>query len=85
MKERNMNKFDIILSKVQDIVTLTVDDKDIRGDTNLVEIGMDSIAFITLIGELEDCFGVEFPEDKLVIENSSTISKIIETLDFLGV
>lgn len=79
------NKFVTMLELVKKTMILTVDESEISENTELVEIGMDSISFITLIAEIEDYYEIEFPEDKLIIENSSTIAKLIGTLDYLGV
>lgn len=85
MIEKDNNKFDSILKLVKKTIILTVDESEINEHTELTEIGMDSIAFISLISEIEDFYEIEFPEDKLIISNSSTIAKLIETLDYLGI
>ena len=46
-------------------------------DTNLQNIGMDSIKFIKLIVEIEGEFDIEYPDDKLLITESGTLNKII--------
>jgi len=79
------NKFETVMELVKKTMVLTVDESEINENTELVDIGMDSISFITLIAEIEDYYEVEFPEDKLIIENSSTIAKLIDTLDYLGI
>lgn len=83
--EKRDERFEEILELAKKIISLTVDESEINENTELVEVGMDSIAFITLIAEIEDYYEVEFPEENLIIENSSTIAKLINTLDFLGV
>lgn len=83
--EKKNNKFETVMELVKKTIVLTVDESEINKNTELVEIGMDSISFITLIAEIEDYYEVEFPEDKLIIENSSTIAKLIDTLDYLGI
>lgn len=84
MKKRD-ERFEVILELAKKMIPLTIDESEINENTELVEIGMDSIAFIALIAEIEDYYEVEFPEEKLIIKNSSTIAKIINTLDFLGI
>lgn len=83
--EKNNKKYEVILGLVKKTIALTVDESEINENTELVEVGMDSISFITLIAEIEDFYEVEFSEDKLIIENSSTIAKLVDTLEFLGV
>lgn len=80
-----MSKQEVVIEKIEKIIKLTIPIEELKLDINLPELGMDSISFITLISELEDYYEVEFPEDKLIIENSSTIAQLIETLDELGV
>lgn len=84
MSNRN-EKYCELLELVKKTISLTCDESKITENTDLVEIGMDSIAFVTLVAEIEDYYEVEFPEDNLIIENSSTIAKLIDTLEYLGV
>lgn len=83
--EKRDEKFEEILELVKKTISLTIDESEINENTELVEIGMDSIAFVSLIAEIEDYYEVEFPEEKLIIENSSTITKLIDTLNFWGI
>lgn len=55
---------------------LTVPNDQISLDTNFKEAGMDSVAFVALVTEIEDYFDFEFSIENLVIENASTIRKI---------
>ncbi len=79
------DKYEVIMGLVRKNIVLTVDENEIDENTELAEIGMDSISFISLIAEIEDYYEVEFPEEKLIVENSSTIAKLIETLNDLGI
>lgn len=45
-------------------------------DTNLIEIGMDSLIFIELIVELENELEIEFDANDLLFEEFSTIRAI---------
>ena len=59
--------FDIVtvcLSKIGIIIDDTIDNKDI----DLLEYGIDSVTYVTLIIELEDAFHIEFPEVLLSYE-----------------
>lgn len=44
---------------------------------NLQQIGMDSIKFIQIIVALEGKFGIEVPDEKLLINAMSTLKQII--------
>ena len=47
-------------------------------DTDIRSIGIDSISFIKLIVAIEDFFGIEYPDDKLLLDESDTILKITD-------
>jgi len=49
------------------------------------EVDMDSIAFITMIIEIEKIFQVVFPEDKLSFEEAGSIEKICKILENMEV
>lgn len=50
-------------------------------DTNLQNIGMDSIKFIKLIVDIEGEFGIEYPDDKLLITESGTLGRIVTVVN----
>lgn len=52
-------------------------------DTNLIDLGMDSIKFIHLIVALEEEFECEIPDSKILIPEMDTIEKIIGVLQTL--
>ena len=50
-------------------------------DTNLCDLGFDSISFIRVIIEIEDKFNIEFPEENLTLSKLSTIRNLCNCLD----
>lgn len=52
--------------------------KKVYLDTNLYELGVDSISFISLVVALESRFNIEFDDDLLSTSEFSTIQSIIE-------
>ena len=47
----------------------------------LCDLNMDSITFVYLIVELESCFNITVPDDFLVVDNFSNISKIVKFVE----
>ena len=45
-------------------------------ETNLTELGMNSIAFIQTIVEMEDRFQIEIPDEYLLISKMDTVYKM---------
>ena len=50
-------------------------------EASLQNIGMDSISFIRIAVEIENHFGFEFPEDKLIIAEAGTIALLDQIVD----
>lgn len=50
-------------------------------DTNLREIGVDSITLMQLIVLIEEKYDIEIEDDDIVEENWETISKIMSTVE----
>lgn len=50
-------------------------------DADLSMMGMDSITFIQIVVSLEEEFGCEIPDSKLLISEMNTVNKIIEVLN----
>ncbi|MGG4554127.1 acyl carrier protein [Paenibacillus sp. FSL W8-0186] len=51
---------------------------DITNQTDLYDIGLDSLNAIQLIVQLEDAFGISIDDDELLYENFNTIPKIVD-------
>ena len=47
-------------------------------DANLQDIGFNSISFIKLIVAIEARWNVEFPDDKLLVNESGTLRQLCE-------
>jgi len=67
-------------SKIREIVlsveSIIAASEEIADETDLREIGIDSIDFISIIVEIEEQFGILIPDDKLVITQAGTIEKL---------
>lgn len=56
-------------------------DKNVIDKYNLIdELGMDSVAFIYLIIAFEAKFGIEFPDDYILIEKFKNVDMITNTI-----
>ncbi len=71
--------------KIKNIIIgqLDIDENKIEllSDTNLQNIGMDSIRFIKVIVEIEGKFDIEYPDDKLLITESGTLEKMVAVVN----
>ena len=45
------------------------------------DFGMDSITFITLIVEIEECYAITLPDDSILMENFRKTSEIINIIE----
>jgi acyl carrier protein len=70
----------IINETVEDIVFI-----EAQADSDLRELGMDSISFIQIIVQMEETFGCEIPDSKLLMAEMNTLNKILNTLWEIGV
>lgn len=61
----------------------TLDSNDY--DKELMNLGIDSIAFIHIVVEIEECFGIEIPDEYLVLSEMGTINKIVSVVSELVV
>ena len=76
----------IAVNQVLEILNANIKDSPItidKLDTNLVDLGMDSITFIHVIVALEEEFECEIPDEKLMISEMDTVQKIIDILQLL--
>jgi acyl carrier protein len=53
---------------------------DVNDDTVLVEIGIDSVEFITMIIALEEEFNIRFEDMQLVYDNYRTIGQLVSVV-----
>ena len=70
-----------ILAVINEVKNLEVNNEQI--ESNLQEIGMDSITFIQIIVGLEEAFDCEIPDSKLLITEMDTVQKMIDVLQAL--
>ena len=49
-------------------------------EDSLPELGMDSITFIQIVVALEEEFGCEIPDEKLLITEMDTVQKMLDVL-----
>lgn len=59
-------------------------DSEISIETSLQSMGMDSLSFVRLVIEIEDKFNIEFPEEKLLIDEAGTIKDLCEIVQSLS-
>ncbi len=52
--------------------------KELKFDTDLSTVGMDSIMFIRNIVAIEEVFEIEIPDDYLLISTMNTVEKITD-------
>ncbi len=71
----------MVLEKVAELIAKVVHCKveDVRPETELVALGIDSLKTISLIFELEEAFDVEIPNE--AITSIVTVSDILEKLN----
>ena len=69
-----------ILDKVAEIIATTAKCKaeDVRPETELVALGIDSLKAITVIFELEEAFDIEIPNEH--IQTIVTVDDIVNRL-----
>ncbi|CAM4434679.1 phosphopantetheine-binding protein [Paenibacillus tarimensis] len=48
----------------------------LNDNSNLLKAGVDSINFIRIVVALEEEFGIEIPDDAIVLDNFSSIARI---------
>lgn len=49
-------------------------------DKKLDELGIDSIGFISIIVKLEETYGFEFPDDKLIMSELDSAAEILNVM-----
>lgn len=71
---------DITIGIIDKIIDMPNAEEKIDTDTELKNIGMDSLSFVRIVVEIENQFGIEFPEDRLDIAQAGTVRKLCETI-----
>lgn len=71
-----------IFGFIKDVLNVeNINEEDIN--ENLIELGLDSIKFISLIVTIEDEFDIEIPDNFLLLEEMNTPQKIITIIENL--
>ncbi len=52
--------------------------KNLGSDTDLLELGLDSMTCVEVVVNLEEEFGITVEEEDLLVENMSTITRLEE-------
>ncbi len=74
---------EVIADKVLEIVNTNIENGFISSnqfDADLCAAGMDSISFIRIIVALEEEFDIEIPDEKLLLAEMNTVSKITDVI-----
>jgi len=76
---------DAVFQKVAELVAARVhlSPAEVSLDSTFQDLGIDSLAALSLIYDLEDEFGIEIPNEEAM--NVQTVKQIIESLGRLGV
>jgi len=76
-----MNIESIIKDIIATQLTIDLNEFELSLDTNLQNIGMNSITFIKIIVEIEGEFDIEYPDDKLLITESGTLKQMLSVVE----
>lgn len=77
---KNMIKTDVI-QLISELFKNKCFAYDVIEDVDLVDdMGMDSVFFISIIIELENKFGIVFPDDVLIMDNFKKINEIVDLI-----
>ena len=77
---------EIAIEKIIEILNSNIKGNEItieQTNENLSNLGMDSISFIQIIVALEETFGCEIPDSKLLITEMDTAQKMFDVLQEL--
>jgi len=67
-----------ISSKVKEVLEL---DQEIDLHQNLVELGLDSLASVNLLVDIEEMYNIQFDDEEMLVENFSTINKVYQLVN----
>ena len=83
-----MNMKKDILDKVLKILNANIEKTEITSEQmedDLTALGMDSITFIRIIVAVEEEFDIEIPDEKILIIEMNTVSKIVNIISSISV
>ena len=71
---------DEIVEIIEKIAPFKLDKQDIKSETSLSDMGIDSILFIRLLIELEDFFDITFPDEFLCVSGPYTLDALCKAV-----
>ena len=78
-----MNNTGSVQDKILEIINSNIEDVKIesgQADEDLSQLGMDSIKFISIVVAMEEAFGIEVPDEKLLITEMGTLNKMVDVV-----
>lgn len=75
VEEITKHSHDIILS-----ILPNVDCDQLSNESDIFNLGLDSITAMTLVLKLQDAFGIQFEVSEISLENFRTLGNIVELL-----
>lgn len=63
-----------------DVLEIDSGDVKLEKDTNLIELGLDSLKAIELVVLLEDGFDISISDEDLLVDNLATIEDIVDLI-----
>ena len=72
-----------ILDKVLKVLNANLENTEItfeQTEDDLSALGMDSIVFIRVVVALEEAFDIEIPDEKLLLTEMNTLSKMTDVI-----
>jgi acyl carrier protein len=73
---------DLTIKNILSNVSIKQDSlQELKNDDDLRNVGLNSVTAIELVVKLEDEFNITISDDDLIIDNVSTIDKIIQLLN----
>jgi acyl carrier protein len=82
--ETAMETLDSIKQKSNSVVLELLPDirsEDLSDETDLFDMGLDSINAMTLVLSLQDVFGIQFDTNEISFENFRTVADIAELIN----
>lgn len=74
---------EVSVESILEVVNTNIENTEItvdQADDDLSQLGMDSITFIRIVIALEETFEIEVPDEKLLITEMGTVSKMLEVV-----
>lgn len=81
IKKAGSSTYEIIKSEIRKITKIK--SENFIDKKNFIDLGIDSLSFVMLITNLEEYFGVEFPDEIFSIYNDGCIKDLVEKIALL--